>query len=187
MKLKSTALLLSMMSSLLCADTIKEKTLQSVLDDANMATKTLLLTLQSHMQEHMKKGGVMDALDFCSTQAYALTDEVNSKLPNGISTKRVSLKTRNPVNEAQSDEIKVLKDLESTKELPAYLLEKIDEHTYKFYKPLVIDKPICLKCHGDISTDKKLETAIKEKYPNDKALNYKMGDLRGAVVVTIKK
>lgn len=187
MKLKKTALLLSMMSSLLCADASQDTTLQSVINDANMATKTLLQTLQSHMQESMKKGGVMGALDFCSTQAYALTDEVNSKLPSGISTKRVTLKTRNPANEAQSDEMKVLKDLESKKELPPYVIEKVDEHTYKFYKPLVIDKPVCLKCHGDISADKNLETAMKEKYPNDKAINYKMGDLRGAVVVTIKR
>ncbi len=187
MKLIKTTLLVTMMSSLLCAETPKNSVLESVVNDGTQATQTLLQTLQSHMQEHMKKGGVMDALDFCSTQAYALTDEVNSKLPNGISAKRITLKTRNLANEPQTDESKVLKDLESKKELSPYVVEKVDAHTYKFYKPLVIDKPLCLKCHGEISTDKNLQSAINEKYPNDKAINYKMGDLRGAVVVTIKK
>ena len=189
MKIFKATMILVFSGSLLFADvqTNKDQNLDFVINSGKSATKILLETLQQNMQEHMKKGGIMDALDFCSTEAYALTDKVNSQLPEGISTKRISAKTRNPANEPLSDEMKVLKELESKKELPASFVEKIDEHTYKFYKPLTIDKPVCLKCHGDISTNKELQTAISSKYPNDKAVNYKMGDLRGAVVVTIKK
>ena len=65
--------------------------------------------------------------------------------------------------------------------------QPIDKVSYvKVYKPLMINKKVCLKCHGDI-TNEKLKNTIAKKYPEDKATGYKMGDIRGAVVVTIKK
>lgn len=193
MKILSIVATLALGSALLCANVLKaeDANMVSVVNSGKLATKTLLETLQKNMQEHMKKGGVMDALDFCSTEAYTLTDKVNSHLPSGITAKRVSIKYRNPANEPQADELKVLnsfQEMQITKKvLPEYIVQKVDEHTYKFYKPLTINNPVCLKCHGDISADKTLQTAIHEKYPTDKAINYKMNDLRGAVVVTIKK
>ena len=193
MKLLSIVTALALVSGLLYADALKAENanMVSVINSGKLATKTLLETLQKNMQEHMKKGGVMDALDFCSTEAYALTDKVNSQLPSGITTKRISVKYRNPANVPQADELKVLNSFEeiqnSKKVLPEYIVQKVDEHTYKFYKPLTINKPVCLKCHGDISANEALQKTIHEKYPTDKAINYKMNDLRGAVVVTIKK
>jgi len=45
----------------------------------------------------------------------------------------------------------------------------------------------CLKCHGDISKNKELSDFMHEYYPEDKAVGYKMGDLRGAILVEIKE
>lgn len=193
MKLTKTLSILAISSTLLLAQgqNKKDDEMKSVISEGKNATKTLLQTLQKNMQQHMKKGGAMDALNFCSTEAYALTDNVNKKLPKGVSAKRISIKYRNPANEPQDDEMKVLNSLQTLKDtnviMPGYLLEKVDEHTYKYYKPLVIDKPVCLKCHGDLSKDSEISKGIAEKYPVDKAVGYKMGDLRGAVVVTIKR
>jgi hypothetical protein len=167
------------------------KEYKDVVQTGKEATKLLLETLQKNMQEHMKNGGVMDALNFCSNEASALTQKVNSQLPQGIATKRVSLKFRNPENEAQNDEKKILsmyEELQNTdQKMPEFSVEKIDEHTFKFYKPLTINKPVCLICHGDLSLNQPLKKAIVDKYPLDKAFDYKLNDLRGAVVVTIKK
>lgn len=189
MRLKlSTILLLS--SVLLNAQTLtpQDQEYANVVASGKSATKLLLETLQKNMQEHMKQGGVMGALSFCSNEAYTLTDKVNSQLPKGISTKRVSMKYRNPANEPQSDEVKVLNSFEkNNNNLPEFEVEKVDEHTYKFYKPLTINKPVCLVCHGDLTSNPALQKAIAQKYPNDKAFGYKMNDLRGAVVVTIKR
>ncbi|MDD2356679.1 MAG: DUF3365 domain-containing protein [Thiovulaceae bacterium] len=193
MKILSIVAALALAGALVYADVPKteDANLVSVVNSGKIATKTLLETLQKNMQQHMKKGGVMDALNFCSTEAYALTDKVNSELQKGVTTKRISIKYRNPANEPQADELKVLNSFAeiktAKKALPEYVVEKVDEHTYKFYKPLTINNQVCLKCHGDISGDKVLEKAINERYPTDKAVNYKMDDLRGAVVVTIKK
>ncbi|MDH4944230.1 DUF3365 domain-containing protein [Sulfurimonas sp. C5] len=165
-------------------------TIQDVVHNGQTSTKLLMDTLGKNMQMHMKHGGPMEALDFCSQEAYNLTENVNTKLPKGVSIRRISLQTRNPVNAPTEDEAKVLQHLielqKENKPLPKKVVEKIDNNTYKFYKPLVITKPVCLKCHGDVQ-DKKLKSEILNRYPEDKAMHYKMGDLRGAVVTTVKK
>lgn len=173
--------------SLLANDT---SDVQDVVQKGQSSTKLLLQTLGKNMKMHMKHGGPMEALDFCSQEAYTLTESVNKKLPEGVSVKRVSLLTRNPLNTPSADEAKVLQQLQELKKenkpLPKNVVEKVDESTYKFYKPLVIDKAVCLKCHGDVQ-NKQLKTEISNRYPEDKAMHYKMGDLRGAVVTTVKK
>jgi hypothetical protein len=164
--------------------------LQAVKQTAKESTKLLLKTLGSNMKKNMKAGGPMQALDFCSKEAYTLTEKVNKELPKGVSVKRITLKERNPANQAEADEAKVLQALKKLKNnnviLPKQLVQKVDAHTYKVYKPLLINKKVCLKCHGDVQ-NKKLKSEIEKRYPADKAMHYKMGDLRGAVVTTIKK
>jgi len=164
--------------------------LKEIAQTGKESSKLLLQTLGKNMKAHMKKGGPMDALSFCSTEAYPLTEKVNKELPEGVTVKRISLKYRSPANQPQADEAKVLEAMQTLKDanvvLPKHFVEKVDENVYKFYKPLVIKKGVCLKCHGDIQ-NKDLKRAISERYPDDKATGYKMGDLRGAVVVTINK
>ena len=137
----------------------------------------------------MKKGGPLEAFEFCSSHARELTEEVNAKLRAGVSVKRITLKPRNPLNEAKGDERDVLEALELLKKngvrLPNHLVQKTDEG-YKFYKPLKIGKKVCLTCHGT-DIDPALDKKIRSIYKMDKARGYKMGDLRGAIVVEIKK
>ncbi len=45
---------------------------------------------------------------------------------------------------------------------------------------------LCLKCHGEPSKDVEFKRALAQRYPLDHAMGYKKGDIRGAVVVTIK-
>jgi len=189
--LKSFTIVSITASILLAAPAQKQnKELKEVVQTGKESSKLLLKTLGKNMKAHMKKGGALDALNFCSNEAYSLTESVNKKLPQGVHVKRISLKYRSPANQPQADEAKVLKAMESLKDanvvLPKHFVEKVDEKVYKFYKPLVINKGVCLKCHGDVQ-NKKLKSAIKQRYPEDKAMGYKMGDLRGAIVVTIDK
>jgi len=183
--LKSIALL-SVSSTLLLATPPQKTDIQI----GQHSTKLLLKTLGSNMKKKMKAGGPIKALDFCATEAYNLTEKVNTQLPKGVSIKRISLKFRNPANKPEADEAKILASLETLQKnnvvLPKHLLQKVNENVSKFYKPLLINKKVCLKCHGDIANEN-ITKAIAKKYPLDKAQHYKMGDLRGAVVVTIDK
>jgi len=160
-----------------------------VVKTGNKASRLLLKTLGGQLKQHMKKGGPADALNFCAMNAADLTAKVDKGLGKKISIKRITLKPRNPANEAQGDEKAVLEALDSLNKnhvrLPHHLVQKTDEG-YKYYKPLKIGKKVCLKCHG-VNIDPKLKATIAKNYPTDKATGYKMGDLRGAIVVTIKK
>jgi hypothetical protein len=153
------------------------------------ASKKLLKTLGGNLKKRMKKGGPADALTFCAMNAADLTAKVDHELGKDVSIKRITLKPRNPANEAQGDEKAVLEALQTLNQnhvkLPGHLIQKTADG-YKYYKPLVITKKVCLKCHGS-NIDPKLKAQIDKHYPTDKARGYKMGDLRGAIVVTIKK
>jgi len=168
----------------------KNNELQNIKKIGKSSSMLLLKTLGSKMKKNMKAGGPMKALDFCSQEAYTLTEDVNKKLPNGIRVKRISLKYRNPANKPEANEQAILTSLQNLQAsnviLPKQIIEKVNATTYKYYKPLIINKQVCLKCHGNV-TNTDLKRAINERYPIDKAMHYKMGDLRGAVVVTIKK
>jgi hypothetical protein len=191
MNIFKTLTLVTLGSSLLLAVSPKEvDNLESIVKIGNKSSTLLIKTLGQNMQKKMKSGGTLHALDFCSNQAYSLTQEVNQKLPRGVSVKRVSVKYRSPDNIPSQKERTILESLQSLKNsnviLPKYVIQKVDKNTYKYYKPLIINKKACLKCHGDIK-DIAIKHEIANKYPLDSATGYKMGDLRGAIIVTIEK
>ena len=192
MKFKATIFLLSS-SLLLCTQLFatdqQELEMQKVLKIGKESSSLLLKTLGANMKEHMKVGGPMDALSFCSNEAYDLTNSVTQKLPQGVEIKRVSNNYRSAANMPTQNEKRVLDALETLQNanvvLPQELVEKVSADTYKYYKPITIESGVCLKCHGNIENEQ-LKSSTQKLYPNDKALGYKMHDLRGAVVVTIK-
>ena len=57
---------------------------------------------------------------------------------------------------------------------------------YQFYKPIRIME-LCTRCHGDRAAfGPELAEILKEKYPDDKAVGYRPGELRGMFVVSIR-
>jgi len=192
MKILKTLTLISISASLLLSAPMSKKDarLQNVKQLGKKSSQLLLKTLGKNMKKRMKDGGVMSALDFCSNQAYSLTEKVNQQLPNGVRVKRISAKYRSPANKPTDRELAILESFQNMKDmniiLPKFLIEKIDAKTYKYYKPLVTNNKVCLKCHGTIK-DIELKREIANRYPLDNAMGYKRYDLRGAVVVTIKK
>ncbi len=165
--------------------------LESVIKTGQDVSTTLLQTLGKNLKKEMKANGPIGAAAFCTSEAYTLTESVDKKYGEEISVKRISLQERNPANRAEGTEKEILKAMESLSnnnvQLPEYFIERINKDTYKYYRPLSINKKVCLKCHGNVTKNPKLANYLKKSYPHDKATGYKMGDLRGAVVVTIKK
>ncbi len=192
MKTSRLLLLSAMTATLALANPYesKQEEIASVVEIGQKASMTLLKTLGSNLKKHMKAEGPIGAAQFCVTNAYPLTDKVDTEFGKDVSIKRISLKYRNPANQPDTGEVKVLQSLQMLQDqnviLPKYLVEQVNKDTYKYYKPLSINKGVCLKCHGNIKNDR-LASMIKDNYPKDKATGYKMNDLRGAIVVTVKK
>jgi len=171
--------------------TTPQEEYENIVKTGNEVSTTLIQTLGKNLKQHLKSEGPVGAATFCSTQAFPLTDKVSAQYGKEISVKRISLKERNPANAAEGSEKAILQALQQLQDngviLPKYLVERVNDTTAKYYKPLSINKGVCLKCHGDISSNTQLSKLMKSNYPNDKATGYKMGDLRGAIVVTITK
>lgn len=161
---------------------------KNIVETGDAVSSSLMKQLVPKLQHEIQTNGLISALKFCHENAYILTEEVNLRQIKGVSVKRISLKERNPINTASEDEKKVLESMQlmlEKNELPAYIITQEDK-SYKYYKPLVIKKEVCLKCHGDISKNPELSAFMKEHYPLDKARGYKMNDLRGAILVEMQ-
>ncbi len=145
--------------------------------------------LKSTLMKEMSRGGVKQALTVCTDTAQAMTAEFSSK--ENVLIKRVSLKNRNTLNapdDFEREGLHYFQSLISEKEFTdsteyAEKIEKNGTKTIRYLKPILIQGP-CLSCHGD-ETQVMPEVAelIKKAYPDDKALNYKVGELRGAVSI----
>lgn len=153
---------------------------------SNMAQTSLL----QNVSKEMKAGGPVHAVEFCNIQAVPLMDSISKA--NKVKVERVTDQQRNPDNylKTENDKSAWVKFksafFKSEKPVP-FVVE--ENQSLVYYKPIAIGMPTCLKCHGapdqdiDISTLEK----IKEKYPNDLATNYKMGDFRGMWKVSFEK
>jgi hypothetical protein len=147
--------------------------------------------LKSILSKQIKFKGTLSAVAVCSDTAQVLTN--NFGLMKGVYVKRVSFKNRNKNNVPDGFEAKVLKGFEQTKnegrlttDTEHFEIIKENDHQYlRYMKPIKIGAA-CLKCHGN---EEKISAEVKDliakRYPDDKAVGYKKGDLRGAV--SIKK
>jgi len=179
-------------TTLLGMTILNAATTQEIKEEAKTAIVKLKSTLQTELKANLKKGGIQQAAVFCSNRASDITHAVNISFAHDTKIRRISLKNRNSANSPKSDERIVLeqmqKDIDTGKKLKPLILKQTFKDTYKVYKPIFINKGVCLKCHGNTQVrDAKAYKIIKENYPHDKAINYKMGELRGAFVVTIVK
>ena len=104
--------------------------------------------------------------------------------------KQTSLNIRNPSNAPDEWERKTLESFKSNKPqkgngIVVEILNKGQMKVYRYLKPIYVTKP-CLECHGakeDIRPE--ISEFLEKRYPNDNALGYKEGDLRGGVSIII--
>lgn len=158
----------------------------AALQKGESASTALVQKLGGELKAVMQKDGPVEAVNFCSKNAISLTHEVSKA--NGVKMKRVTLQQRNPLNRPTPEEIEIMNTWGSQMaqaQLPTAVLTPKVPTGYTYYKPLVINNDVCLKCHGAVDSSAPLGQALKATYPNDRATGYKMGDLRGMIVVDI--
>ena len=145
-------------------------------------TKVAFMQLSSRLKSVIDTAGFSGAVDYCSVHAIPLTSEVAEKYD--VTLSRVSNKYRNPFNMARNGDIEVL-DAMATDAKPS-VAEDDDKITY--YKPIKT-MALCLNCHGKEgeTLNEDAYATIKSKYPEDLAVGYSEGELRGAWKVVFTK
>lgn len=153
-------------------------------EQAKAAVQALGGALKAKREAAMRTGGPLAALSICQIKAPELAKAISDE--QGMAVKRVSLKNRNPVMGAANEwQTIVLNDFETRKtngEDPATLAyAEVVDHEFRFMKAIPT-AAVCLGCHGT-NLPPALTAKLTELYPQDQAVGYKEGDLRGAFVV----
>ncbi len=146
-------------------------------------------TLQNALLQAIEEKGLVGAVEYCNANAYDIVSDLEDSL--NVKIKRVSQKPRNPLDKPDSAEQAILEAYAydfSPQNAVNQLLE-LNENTLIFTQPIAIGNPLCLHCHGkpgEQVTDEVL-SVLQSKYPEDKALGYTLGELRGMWSVKIPK
>jgi len=144
--------------------------------------------LAGNLLKAIQAGGTANAMTFCNARAMEVTDSMALALHANV--ERVSDKPRNPVNQANEDELKYIKALKDKLAIGEKPTAIVTEHGGKMvgYYPIVTNQ-MCLQCHGSKGTDLKAATLKKlnELYPGDKATGYGENEVRGLWVIEIDK
>lgn len=157
----------------------------AALQKGESAAAALVQKLGGELKAVMQKDGPIEAISFCSKNAIFLTHDVSKTY--GVKMKRVTLQQRNPLNRPTLTESNILSKwvaAVANAQHPVAILANTATG-FAYYKPIIINNEVCLKCHGVIDDSTHLGQALKSIYPNDYATGYKMGDLRGMIVVDI--
>ncbi len=186
-------------SNTAAADTIAaaiavESTGAESVDSAALATARDAATalgqgLMSALLARLEASGPDSALAFCADSAQGLTARYQLA---GVDVHRTSLRVRNPSNAPDSAEVRVLEylaGLKMTGALPKEFMEvrrsEGGTRELRYYRPVTVAAG-CLNCHGALEGLKpSIRTVLAERYPEDQAVGYAEGDLRGVVAVRV--
>ncbi len=187
MKYFISALALFFSLSLLSCSESKVEISEAQVIGLRTTTMEFMKDLKSVLISQIQSNGVLQAVSVCSDTAQVLTN--NFGVNKGVYIKRVSLKNRNANNFPDDFEKKILSKFEllhQNKELNSETehAEIVQEGEFKYLrylKPILVQAE-CLNCHGsEIDIIPEVKQLISQKYSADKAVGYKIGDLRGAV------
>jgi hypothetical protein len=174
-----------------CASAPNAERRAALTEAARQTAAGLIQTLGGELKATMTVGGPATAIGVCKEKAPKIAAEAAQK--TGFSIKRVSPKNRNPKGVPDAWESEALASLEkrlAAGEKPESLdmsavVDTPEGKVFRYAKALPT-LPLCLNCHGDPD---KLSPEVKAKlaaeYPDDKAVGYSAGMLRG--VLSMKK
>ncbi|MBJ7392455.1 MAG: DUF3365 domain-containing protein, partial [Chthoniobacterales bacterium] len=151
----------------------------------------LFNSLMTTLQEKIASEGPEAAIAYCRLEALPLTAQVGQEFPQVKSVRRTALRVRNPDNQPDATDRAVLEAWLATwnpAEPPKPVIKELTtDHGTKairYYRPVPV-MATCLACHGSGSEiAPNVRAAIARDYPQDQAVDFQEGDLRGAIVVT---
>ena len=152
---------------------------KSLEQEAQKLIKSFSQALKFELKSAISTGGLEAGVKVCNLQAPVISQQVSQQ---GWSVQRTSLRTRNKHNEPDQWEYQTLLEFEQSKKDGSKISQLIKtEKTDKDFRYMkaIPTAGLCLACHGsDISPE--VKKVIDRHYPNDSAVNFKLGDIRGA-------
>lgn len=161
-----------------------------VAEARNVAT-SMPPKMMAVLKEETQKGGPANATAVCREKAPVMSKAVSEQ--SGWEIRRVSLRVRNPKAVPDDWERAVLEDFdrraaagEDGAKMEKSELVVEGGKTVQRYMKALPTQALCMTCHGAPNTlDADLTEQLRKLYPDDKAVGYRPGDIRGAI--TMKK
>lgn len=157
---------------------------------ARAAADSLGPDLMALLLGELDRGGPEAAVVVCADSAQARTARHSRE---GLVVRRVGTRVRNPRNAPDSVEARLLAFLQGEKDAGRPMSD-VTEVTrtadgtgweYRLVRPIALLER-CTACHGDDTQIPPAARAlITARYPEDRAVGYAPGDLRGAVSVRV--
>jgi len=174
--------LLMLSPGLLCAQDADLKT------EAQAAIAAFAGQLKSELMAALQAGGPVSAIEVCHSRAPEIAEAVSSA--TGMNLSRVSLRNRNPANVPNGWQADVLEQFQEQAEngtdLSSMTWNEVADldgrEEFRFMKAIPTGG-LCLQCHGQ-NVAPPVAARLSELYPDDRAIGFSEGDLRGAFVVT---
>jgi hypothetical protein len=161
---------------------------QLVIETGEAAATQLRERLSGRLLAVIQADGPAAAIDVCATEALPLTGEIAAQFRDGLVIKRTSTRVRNPQNAPDSLELQALAWFETeiaAGRAPAHYLQPESNDRYRYYAPLRV-ATLCVQCHGPPDRiPAAVRSALAARYPQDRAIGYQEGDLRGLIRVSV--
>lgn len=172
------------------ASTLADEELKRLADEARKAALQLLTQIRGEVTKELERTGPIRAIVVCKYSAPELTSVLSRQ--TGMRVTRVALRTRNPaLGEPDPWDQKAILDFEKrlaggekieTLEM-AEIVNEPAGRMFRYAKAIPMGQP-CLACHGPVSgMSDAVRAQLATEYPHDKAVDFQVGQIRGAVSV----
>ncbi|MGA7180389.1 MAG: DUF3365 domain-containing protein [Thiobacillaceae bacterium] len=159
------------------------------LDQTWAVAGKLVTRLGGRLKAEMLANGAAAAVDVCKKAAPEIAAQLSQE--TGWQVGRVGTRVRNPSNSASAWQQAALDDFarrmargEKLEGMESWeVVHEGGKPTLHYAKAIVV-QPVCLACHGAAdSIPDAVKVRLKLDYPDDRAVGYSVGELRGAVVI----
>jgi hypothetical protein len=145
-------------------------------------------TLKTELETAMQERGPEHAIEVCSKRAPEIAAAMSGE---DRRIRRIGTRVRNvATNVPTAAERAILQRFAALPEGErAAAFEEVETAAgYAYYAPIFIGNPACLTCHGPAEgIGAEVRAALAARYPDDEAVGYALGDLRGAFVVELTR
>jgi hypothetical protein len=131
--------------------------------------QTLLQALRTGLEQ-----GPVEAISVCQLEAPQIAGDLSR---DGVRVGRTSHRLRNPANAIPVWVAPILDAYERDASAMTPQTVSIRPDLFGYVEPIVV-QPLCLTCHGE-NLEPAVAARIDELYPGDRAVGYKLGELRG--------
>lgn len=157
---------------------------------AERAADELATTLVAALGSAIATGGTDHAVTVCGDVARDVAARVALA---GVSVRRTALRLRNPANAPDEHERAYLEATDHalgvgrSAEASSSVVTRSDgARELRYLRPIVFPGGLCARCHGtpdEVGED--VRAALRRRYPDDQAIGFRPGDLRGAISIRV--